>query len=216
MAVFSDYYAHEVLKFLTGQVNALGAAITPWLALFSTVPASDGTGGVEETGANLARKNVAGLFAAPAGRSVSNNAEIDIGTASADLNRVYAIGIFDASSGGQLHGICRLHGQRYDFLTDYLTDSNQLAVAGHPFQDGDRVMVAACPGIDIPSGLAEDTTYYVVNSGTGLLELALTNGGAALDIGSDGAGFVVRDNSKLIENGDPVKVSVGEFVVELG
>lgn len=215
MPVFSDSYAHEVLKYMTGQSNALGAAITPWLALYSTVPNSNGTGGVEETGAKLARKNAAGRFGVPAGRAVSNNAEIDFGAATGDLNRVYAIGILSASSAGTLYAICRLHGQRYDFLTDYEGDINRLEVAGHPYQNGDRVMVVAVAGLELPSGLSEGTTYYVVNSGAGVLELAAASGGAPINIGSDGAGFVVKDNSKLIENGDPVKISVGEFVIEL-
>ena len=215
MSVYSDHFAHEQLKFLTGQANAIGAEITPWLALFSTLPDLDGSGGVEETGPSLARKNSDGLWGVPANRTINNSLEIDFGSATGDLERVYGIGILDGSVGGTLWAICRLHGQRFDFSTDYGTDANQLVVPAHPYNDGDRVQLVACPGFDLPSGVSANSTYYVVNSGAGILELSLTNGGAAIDIGSDGAGFVVKDNSKLIEYGDQVKISVGELEIEL-
>ena len=215
MSVYTDHFAHEQLKYLTGQPNALGGEITPFLALYSTIPATDGTGGVEETGASLPRKDSNGLWGTPALRQVSNSAEIDFGSATGDLQRVYGLGILDAASGGTLWAICRLHGQRFDFSTDYGADINQLVVPTHPYNDGDRVQLAECPGIDLPSGVTANTTYFVVNSAAGLMELALSSGGASIDIGSDGAGFVVKDNSKLIESGDQVKISLGELVIEL-
>jgi hypothetical protein len=97
----SDYLEVEVLKWCTGQVNALGTAPTPYIALYTANP-SDAGGGTEVTGGSYARVSSAGKWAAPSAGSVSNNAEIAFATASAGWGTVTAFGLFDAVSGGNL------------------------------------------------------------------------------------------------------------------
>lgn len=97
----SDYLEIEVLKWCTGQINALGTAPTPWLALFTVTP-SDAGGGTEVTGGSYARVNSSGKWPTPSAGSVSNNAGISFATASASWGTLVAFGLFDASSGGNL------------------------------------------------------------------------------------------------------------------
>lgn len=97
----SDYLELEVLKWCTGQANALGTAATPWLALYTAAP-SDAGGGTEVTGGSYARQNTSGKWAAPSAGSVASNATVAFTTASANWGTVTHAGIFDASSGGNL------------------------------------------------------------------------------------------------------------------
>ncbi len=97
----SDYLEVELLKWCTGQSNALGTAPTPYIALFTANP-SDAGGGTEVTGGSYARVSSAAKWATPSAGSVSNNAEIAFATASAGWGTVTAFGLFDASSGGNL------------------------------------------------------------------------------------------------------------------
>jgi hypothetical protein len=53
---------------------------------------------------------------------------------------------------------------------------------GHGLTDGDQIEFSALTG---GSGLAIDTTYYVVSSLTDTFQVAATKGGSAIDFGSD-------------------------------
>lgn len=94
----SDYLENELLKWCTGQVNALGTAPTPYVALFTTVPAEDGTGGVASA---RARVTSAGAWGTPAAGSVSNTAEIAFATHGSAEN-IVGFGIYDALTNGNL------------------------------------------------------------------------------------------------------------------
>lgn len=95
----ADYLELELLKWATGQVNDLGTAATPYIALFTVAP-TDAGGGTEVVGGSYARQDSSGDWAAPAAGAVSNNAEIAFPQASADWGTVVAFAIMDAVSGG--------------------------------------------------------------------------------------------------------------------
>lgn len=97
----SDYLELELLKWCTGQTNALGTAPTPYLALFTVAP-TDAGGGTEVSGGAYARHSSAGKWGAPAAGSVTNNAICAFPTATADWGTVVAAGLFDASTAGNL------------------------------------------------------------------------------------------------------------------
>jgi len=79
---------------------------TTWyVGLYTTLPADDGTGGVEVSGGSYARQSVtasSGFNAASAGL-VDNAAAIDFGTATASWGTIVGFGLFDAVSAGTLH-----------------------------------------------------------------------------------------------------------------
>lgn len=98
----SDYLELELLKWATGQANALGAAPpTPYIALYTTAP-TDAGGGVEVSGGSYAREDSSGKWAAPAAGAIVTNADIIFTTATADWGDVVAFGIFDALAAGNL------------------------------------------------------------------------------------------------------------------
>ena len=70
-----------------------------WLALFTTLPAEDGTG-AEVAGGGYARQSV--TFGAPAGGLMSNAVAIEFPAATSDWGTATGWGLFDAESGGNL------------------------------------------------------------------------------------------------------------------
>jgi hypothetical protein len=98
---FADYFELEVLKWITGQVNDLGTACTPYLALYTVAP-TDSTSGTEVSGGSYARQDSSGDWAAPAGGSVSTNAEVAFPQASGDWGTVVAFAIMDAVTAGNM------------------------------------------------------------------------------------------------------------------
>ena len=102
MSALSDAHAHEQMKWATGQTNSLGTAPTPYMRLWTTLPAADGTGGVEVVGGAYAAKSSAGSWAAPSGRSVSTNADLVWATPTADWGTVVGATLETAASGGDM------------------------------------------------------------------------------------------------------------------
>ena len=70
------------------------------------------------------------------------------------------------------------------------TGTEKITMSSHTFQTGDTVQVATSD--TIPTGLAINTTYYVIDSGTNDIQLATTlalaTAGTAINITSQGAG----------------------------
>jgi hypothetical protein len=92
----STYHANEILKYDTGQANALGPTITPYLALYTVAPSAAG-GGTEVSGNGYARVSAAGKFAAPSGGQVTNSSTIGFPTATGSWGTVVAYGLKDGS-----------------------------------------------------------------------------------------------------------------------
>ena len=94
---FSDYLETEVLEFAF--TTSGGTRPTAWyLALFTAAP-SDSGGGTEVSGGAYARQSVTFTVS---GDTASTNAAIEFPTATANYGTVTHVGVFDASSSGNL------------------------------------------------------------------------------------------------------------------
>lgn len=69
-------------------------------------------------------------------------------------------------------------------------DNDNFTISGHPFSDGDEVIVYTSDEGAVPTGLTARKVYYVVGSTTDTIQLSATNGGAAIDIADVGSGVV--------------------------
>jgi len=94
---FSNYLETKVLGHVFGG-TAYTAAGTLYLALFTTNPAEDGSG-TEVTGGGYVRQTVAFTVT---GNTASNTAAVEYPTASANYGTVTHVGVYDASTGGNL------------------------------------------------------------------------------------------------------------------
>jgi hypothetical protein len=94
---FSDYLETKVLDHVFAG-TAYTAPSTLYVALFTAAP-SDSGGGTEVSGGAYARQTIAFTTS---GDTTSNNAAIEFPTATANYGTVTHVGIYDASSAGNL------------------------------------------------------------------------------------------------------------------
>ena len=102
MSALSDHAEDLLLDFL--MTSGTATRPTAWyLALFTAAP-SDSGGGTEVSTGGYSRQTIA--FSAASGGTTSNSADVSFTATGADYGTVTHMGIFDASSGGNLlwHG----------------------------------------------------------------------------------------------------------------
>ena len=100
MAGFSDYLEDKVLDHVFGG-NAYSAPSTLYVALYTVAPTDTG-GGTEVSGGGYVRQSSAFTVSGTNPTTASNTAAIEYPTATANYGTVVAVGIFDASSSGNL------------------------------------------------------------------------------------------------------------------
>lgn len=100
MAGFSDYLEDKVLEHVFGG-NAYTAPGTLYVALYTVAPTDTG-GGTEVSGGAYVRQSGAFTVSGTNPTTASNSSAIEYPTATADYGTVVAVGIFDASSSGNL------------------------------------------------------------------------------------------------------------------
>ena len=104
MAALSDYAEKLLLDFL--MTTGTATRPTNWYVALYTAAPSDSGGGTEVSGAGYARQAVAFDAAASPGGTTSNSGDVSFTAAGGNYGTVTHLGIFDASSSGNLlwHG----------------------------------------------------------------------------------------------------------------
>jgi hypothetical protein len=103
MAGFSDFAENEILDHVFGN-SAYTIPTTYYFALYTANP-TDAGGGTEVSGGSYARVAVTNNttnFPAASGGSKSNGTAVTFPTATANWGTVTSVGIFDASTAGNL------------------------------------------------------------------------------------------------------------------
>ena len=94
---FSNFLETEILDHVFGG-NAYTAPSTMYLALYTATP-SDTGGGTEVSGGSYARQEVAFTVS---GDTATSSAVVEFPTATASWGTITQVGVFDASTGGNL------------------------------------------------------------------------------------------------------------------
>lgn len=110
MAGLSTYAAEKFLNWLKG-TSAGTAPSDLYVALYSSDPTDAGSGGTEVTTTIDATGRKEATFGAIASKKMSNDAEIDFGTADGAAT-VSHVAVFDASSSGNMIGSFALSPSR--------------------------------------------------------------------------------------------------------
>jgi len=102
MAAASDFLELKILEHTLG-ITSYTAPTTTYLALFTSDPTDAGTG-TEVSGGSYARQSIS--WNTPARGATPNSADVTFPQATANYGTVTHIGIYDASSAGNLlyHG----------------------------------------------------------------------------------------------------------------
>jgi len=94
----ADYYENKILDHML-RAQAFTPPATVYVALYTTAP-TDAGGGTEVSGGSYARQAV--TFNAASAGSITNSADITFPQATADWGTIVAVGLFDASTAGNL------------------------------------------------------------------------------------------------------------------
>jgi len=101
----STYLQQKSLNWLKGTAFPSSPTNT-YVALFTTQPANDGTGGTEVSGGGYARQAIAtsgwSAISGATPSQISNANIVNFGTATANWGTIVAAGLYDASSSGNL------------------------------------------------------------------------------------------------------------------
>ena len=110
MAGFSDYLENKVLEHVF-ENSAYTAPSTLYAALFTVAP-SDTGGGTEVSGGGYVRKTAAFTVSGTNPTTATNGSAIEYPTATGNYGTVVAVGVFDASSSGNLLAYANLDSSK--------------------------------------------------------------------------------------------------------
>lgn len=176
-------------------------------ALYTAFPGEAG-GGTEVAGNGYARQTV--TFGAPSDGVSSNSAAVTFGPATpAAWGVILAWTIFDQTTNPLFHGPVAEASFEF-FAEDGAVDT--LSVDANPFVNDNEIWLK---GTNLPTGLSEDTKYFVVGTSGFTFQLSLTKGGAAIDLTSEGDGNVALTREKDIEIDDSFEFAIGDLEIAL-
>ena len=90
-----------------------------------------------------------------------------------------------------------------------------LELAGHQFETDDAVRVRAVTGGTLASPLVAGTTYYVIRVSDSTFKLAATQGGAAINLTSDGTTMIVTADLPVDDLLEAYSRFVDDFIPHL-
>lgn len=175
--------------------NMLDAATqgAPSLApiTYASLHTADPTAGSNEvTGGAPAYARKAVTFAAAASGAAVQNGTDPVFDVPASTT-VLAVGYWTAITAGTFKGWSPLNGGTV--FPFYAANAGDLfTVDGHGYSNSFQVYVYAITGSALPTGIAEGTRYYIIGTSGDTFQLSATDGGAAIAISTDGAGFIQR------------------------
>jgi hypothetical protein len=192
--VFTTFHVDKILN-LYRATNYTAPANT-YAGLIQAVTDAEAGTVTESSFSGYARQAI--TFAAPAaglgGRFVQNSSAVTF-PAKGDAGSVsiIAVGYWDALTVGNLMEINFLHPSILPFvaLVDGTGVTNDtLAASNHGMSNDQKVRVEVFPGgASIPTGLSENTEYFVVGTANDTFQLSTTQGGGAVNL--TGEGWVV-------------------------
>lgn len=164
------------------------SALTPYLGLLTNVETP-----TEPAGNNYARVQMttSNFGSAAASNSIANTAAISFPQASGSWGEIVGIGVYDASTAGNLVRSAYLASGSY-FTFSALASSDVFTAPGHDFVNDDIVVVLDLSGSALPTGVSQGTKYYVISVSGDTFQLSASQGGAAVNITANGAGRIVQ------------------------
>ncbi len=207
-----DAIINQVLR---GTTLVTSSSVT--VALLTQVQNAEAGTVQEVTGSGTLYGRLTASFLAPTNGATSNSAALTFTQAGADWGTVIGFGVndqADTGSGNFLY-IGLLGDAPADFCADDLT-TEFLTAGSHSLVEDDTVRVAETPGGSLPTGLSEDTTYFVsasVENPITQFALSLTEGGAAIDLTEVGSGVFVKLNSRVIQQNDTAEFAAGSLAI---
>jgi hypothetical protein len=149
------------------------------------------------------------------GRQKSNSAAVTFPQNTGANEDQIAWGIYSAATAGTLQAIGFLDTDPPIYGTGLVNDN--IEAFAHGLQTDQRVFVLAAPGAVIPTGLAENTAYFVLASGltADVFILSATSGGAAVNITVGGASLFMPYKAVTVATNATPEFAIGALVVQI-
>lgn len=128
-----------------------------------------------------------------------------------------AYGIYTAATAGVLRAIGFLDADPPIFGVANDTTTEDIIAPAHGLSTDQRVFVLAAPGAVIPTGLSENTAYFVLAAGltTDQFRLSATSGGAAINITAKGAALFMPYTAVTVATNATPEFAVGAIVIQI-
>ena len=196
---------------------AFTADVTLFATLFTTVPADDGTGGVEANYTGFARVSVTNNATNfPSANPKANGTAISFAQATAaQVGLLKGMGWYTALTAGTLRSYAYLCDQMRPMAAAAAATDIIYCDAAHGWVLDTKVIVIPAAGVTLPAGLSAGTEYFVRAPSGASLQLAATAGGVAIDITADGAMLIARSRFTVVNIGDTPSFAVSAFSIAL-
>jgi hypothetical protein len=193
----------------TSASNTFLDSLTGYLAAFTDIPNPSTGSGTEVSGGGYARVNLSGKLGTAAGESRASSATISFPPSTGSQGTVEALGIMSASTGGSMSRSMPLVSVWKPFAAGSAADT--FTSYGHGFANATVVVVM---GRDLPGGTNEYTKYYIINSTTDTFQISASSGGSAIDLSSNGGGYVGALSPKPITaSGVTLTIDTGQLTL---
>lgn len=149
------------------------------------------------------------------GRQVANTGAVAFPGNTGPNEDQLGFGVYSAATGGTLQAIGFLDTDPPILGVGNADDS--IDAYSHGLEADQRVFVLAAPGAVIPTGLAENTAYFVLASGltADVFKLSATSGGAAVNITAGGAALFMPYKPVTVAGASTPSFGIGALVVQI-
>lgn len=151
------------------------------------------------------------------GRQKANDALVTFPQNTGGNQDVIGWGIWTAATAGTLKAIGWLDADPPILGVGSDTTTEDIVAPAHGLATDQRVFVLAAPGAVIPTGLAENTAYFVLAAGltTDQFRVSTTSGGAAVNITAKGAALFMPYTAVTVATNATPEFAIGALVIQL-
>lgn len=204
------------MGFTTVEKNAILDAVSArWTHASLHSAGTAGTGANELTGGSPAYARKALTWAAGSGGQVltaTTAQAFDVPAGSS----VKFVGMWSASSAGTFRaGAPADSALANPLVFTAIASTDVFTCPGHSFVAGDEVVVIDTDGSTLPTGVVEETIYFVVSVSGITFSLSATSGGSAVNITADGAGHITSMTTETFGGQGTYTIPVGNLSVSL-
>lgn len=147
------------------------------------------------------------------GRFIDNTSAVTFPQNTGSDQAQIGFGFWSAATGGTLYGIGFLDADPPIYGTAAVSDT--ITAYANGLANDQRVFVLAAPGAVIPTGLSENTAYYVISAATDTFQLSASSGGAAVNVTAGGAALFMPYTAVTVASGATPEFAAGAFVMAL-
>lgn len=191
----------------------------------TVAPASDATPGVtataastEATGGSPAYARIAAVWSAAASSVKSHSGTLTFDVPAGTYGFFTFWNTATLNSGTQYLGYTTFGGAspKKGFATVDAADvtANTITSNGHGLVNTDRVIAFNVVGETIPGGITEGAAYFVVGAATDTFQIALTSGGAAIDLTTQGEIYFEKVVPEVFAGQGQITVATNQITLD--